>query len=456
MRRFGFTSIRLKLVLIFMGILLGSCQLAFTFAINFYFDKVLTDMESHLMAESRLIRQLAGRTDLSAEEIARLSRTSFYQMDYYSQSRDLPVSLDQSSKAQLEAGTSIYVPVERENRSVRATLFKLRERYVLLTPYVAAYFDPVAQLMVNTIINCAIIGSVLILIAVRQMMKPLRRLTEATREVAKGKFSVQVPYSGRDEVARLAQDFNTMVGELKQIEYLRKDFINNVSHEFRTPISSIQGFARLLQTSPMPREQLLEYTDVIIEETSRLNKLSSNILKLSRVENQTMPTQCMSFSLDEQIRRTILLLETEWHKKGLTLDLDLPGTNIYGDEELIQQIWINLLGNAIKFSDEGGTVGVSIARGNEVICVRIRDEGCGIPEPALSRIFEHFYQADSSRSRQGSGLGLAIVKRVTELCGGTVSVQSEEGLGSVFTVELPLGNRNYSKPDLPEGQLLRK
>ncbi|MNU74060.1 Alkaline phosphatase synthesis sensor protein PhoR [compost metagenome] len=440
MRRFGFTSIRLKLVLIFMGILLGSCQLAFTLAINFYFDKVLTDMESHLMAESRLIRQLAQRTDLGAEEIIRLSRSSFYQMDHYSQVRDLPVSLDRSSKDQLEAGASIYVPVERENRSIRATLFKLRERYVLLTPYVAAYFDPVAQLMVNTIINCAIIGSVLILIAVRQIMKPLRRLTEATREVAKGKFSVQVPYSGRDEVARLAQYFNTMVQELKQIEYLRKDFINNVSHEFRTPISSIQGFARLLQTSSLPREQFLEYTDVIIEETERLNKLSSNILKLSRVENQTTPTQCTFFALDEQIRRTMLLLETEWHKKGLMLDLDLPGTDYWGDEELIQQIWINLIGNAIKFSDDGGTIGVSIVREDGVIRVHIRDEGCGIPETAKSRIFEHFYQAESSRSRQGSGLGLAIVKRVTELCGGAVSAQSEEGRGSVFTVELPIGN----------------
>ncbi|WP_433945994.1 sensor histidine kinase [Paenibacillus sp. SN-8-1] len=440
MKRFGFTSIRLKLVLIFMGILLGSCQLAFTFAINFYFDKVLTDMESHLMAESHLIRQLAQRTDLSADEIIRLSSTSFYQMDHYSKVRDLPVSLDQGSRAQLEAGTSIYVPVEREHRSIRATLFKLREQYVLLTPYVAAYFDPVAQLMVNTIINCAIIGSVLILIAVRQIMKPLRRLTEATREVAKGKFSVQVPYSGRDEVARLAQYFNTMVQELKQIEFLRKDFINNVSHEFRTPISSIQGFARLLQTSSLPKERLLEYTDVIIEETERLNKLTSNILKLSRVENQTKPTHCTSFVLDEQIRRTILLLETEWNKKGLTLDLDLPGTNYWGDEELIQQIWINLIDNAIKFSDDGGTVGVSIVREDGVIRVHIRDEGCGIPETAKSRIFEHFYQAESSRGRQGSGLGLAIVKRVTELCGGSVTVESEEGEGSVFTVELPLIN----------------
>ncbi|WP_068616018.1 sensor histidine kinase [Paenibacillus tuaregi] len=437
MRRLGFTSIRLKLVLIFMGILIGSCQLAFTFAINFYFDKVIKDMETQLMTESGLIKQLAEKTNLEAEEIIRLSRTSFYQTDAYYRVQDIPVTLDAKQLKLLQTGQSIYVSTQRENREIRATLFRLREQYVLLTPHVGAYFDPVAQMMVNTIINCAIIGAVLILIAVRQIMKPLKKLTEATREVAQGKFTVQVPYKGRDEVALLAQYFNRMVQELKHIEYLRKDFVSSVSHEFKTPISSIHGFAQLIQAESLPRDKFLEYTGVIIEETERLTKLSSNILKLSRVENQTMITQRSSFALDEQIRKTILLLEKEWQQKELDFELELPKTIYLGDEELIQQIWINLISNAIKFSGYGSCISIRLTSLEQSVRISIEDEGSGIPEPVRERIFEAFFQAEGSHAREGNGLGLAIVKRVTELCRGSITVQSVEGEGTTFTVVLP-------------------
>lgn len=438
MKRFGFASIRFKLVLIFMVILIGSCQLAFTFALNFYFNNVIKDMEAQLMTESRLIKQLANQTGLDAEEIIRLSRTSFYQMDSYTKAGMIPVTLDAMKSDMLNRGESVYVAIEREGREIQATLFKLREQYVLLTPYVGSYFDNIARLMVNTIINCAIIGSVLVLLAVRQIMKPLKRLTEATREVAQGKFSVQVPYSGKDEVANLAQYFNQMVQQLKHIEYLRKDFVSSVSHEFKTPISSIHGFAQLLQKESLPKDKFMEYTDVIIEETERLTRLSSHMLKLSRVENQTMITERSTFLLDEQIRKTILLLEKDWQEKEIEFQLDLPKTMYWGDEELMQQIWINLIHNAIKFSTHGASIEMLLYPSEPFIYFRISDEGSGIPEEARDRIFEPFYQAESAHSKEGNGLGLAIVKRVTQLCGGTITVQSQEGRGTAFTVGLPL------------------
>ncbi|MGM1045159.1 MAG: ATP-binding protein [Bacillota bacterium] len=440
MKKLGFTSIRLKLILIFIGIMLGACQLAIINFVNYYFDRVVNDLETQLMTESRLIKQLADQTDLSAEEIIRLSSSSFYEMNHYVKVQDIPVEIDESKQKMLENGDSVYVMVEREDRKIHATLFKIEKYYVLLIPYVAAHFNTIEKLVVITLLVCVAIGSIMILISVRQITQPLKKLTAATREVAKGKFTVQVPYSGKDEVAMLAQYFNQMVQELKHIEYLRKDFVNSVSHEFKTPVSSIHGFAQLLKTESLPKEKFQEYTDVIIEETERLSKLSSNILKLSRVENQSMITQRTSFSLDEQIRKTILLLEREWQEKELEFDLHLQKIDYWGDEELIQQIWINLIGNAIKYSYTGGIITVMLSHMGDVIRIQIRDEGSGIPETALKRIFEQFYQAEGSHSQEGNGLGLAIVKRVVELCGGFVSVQSEEGKGAVFNVELPLSS----------------
>jgi signal transduction histidine kinase len=233
-----------------------------------------------------------------------------------------------------------------------------------------------------------------------------------------------------------------MTKELKGIEYLRKDFISSVSHEFKTPIASIQGFAKLLQNNDLTEEERQEYTQIIIEETTRMSKLSSNILNLSRLENQGMIENKTIFSLDEQIRKSILLLELEWCEKNIDFDIELDPVQFIGDEELLQQVWINLLSNAIKFSNENGKIVVRLYQVESMVKVKIIDTGIGMDEEVQKRIFEKFYKADTAHSFEGNGLGLSLVKRIIDLCNGKIYLKSNPGKGTTFTVELPLEKEN--------------
>ena len=288
-----------------------------------------------------------------------------------------------------------------------------------------------------TIFICAVIGSILMAFASKYISTPIKIISNNTKEVAKGNFDVEIQYESQDEIGVLAKNFNLMTRELKSMEYLRKDFMSNVSHEFKTPIVSIQGFAELIKNKDLPGDKFEEYTDIIIEESKRLNNLSANMLRLSRLDNQVIQSKKVSFSLDEQIRKTILLLEEFWSRKNIELDIDLERVIYEGDEELIQQIWINLLGNAIKFSSDYGIVYVSLKDSINSIVVEIKDEGIGMSEEIQPHIFEKFYKGDTSRSGSGNGLGLAIVKRIIGICNGTIHFQSKKELGTCFTVTLP-------------------
>jgi signal transduction histidine kinase len=193
-----------------------------------------------------------------------------------------------------------------------------------------------------------IIGTIITAVAGRTILQPIRNFSRATSEVARGNFSVRVPIPKDHEYATLARNFNKMAEELSGIETLRGDFISSVSHEFKTPLASIQGFAKLLQDTSISPQDRQEYTQVIIDETSRLSKLSSNILKLTKLENQTTIGKKKNFSLDEQIRKIILVLEPEWTKKNISLDINLEDIRYVGNEELMAQVWQNVINNAIK------------------------------------------------------------------------------------------------------------
>lgn len=284
---------------------------------------------------------------------------------------------------------------------------------------------------------CAIIGSVLMFFATKLISKPIEKISELTKEIAKGNFKVKMDYKSEDEIGVLVNNLNLMVKELNNMEYLRKDFMSSVSHEFKTPISSIQGFVEIIKDKNLSPEKFEEYTDIIIEETKRLSNLSSNILKLSRLDNQVIQTRKVKFSLDEQIRKTLLILEEQWSKKNLELEINLEKIDYEGDEELIQQIWVNLIGNAIKFSNDYSSLKVTLRKKLNYITAEIEDEGIGISEESKSRIFERFYQGDSSRADDGNGLGLAIVNKIIEISGGKIYFESEVGKGTRFTIELP-------------------
>lgn len=300
-------------------------------------------------------------------------------------------------------------------------------------------------LLTITLVICALIGSILVFFVTKFIAKPIKNISEVTKEIAKGNFDVKINYKSQDEIGILAKNFNLMTEELKNMEYLRKDFMSSVSHEFKTPIASIQGFVEIIKDKKLPNEKFEEYTDIIIEETKRLNNLCSNILRLSRLDNQIIQNQKTKFYLDEQLRKTILLLEEQWSSKNLELEINLEKVCYEGDEELVQQIWLNLIGNAIKFSLDYGTIFVSLKTIEDTVIVEIVDEGIGIPEESQKRVFEKFYQAEASHSSSGNGLGLAIVKRIVEICQGTVNFESKVDVGTKFTVQLGASTKSDSR-----------
>jgi len=295
---------------------------------------------------------------------------------------------------------------------------------------------------------CTIIGTFLANGFGTYYLRPIKRLINATKEVKRGNFKVQIKTKKKrraeelsaslhTEMEELEESFNEMVRELDGIELFRNDFINNFSHEFKTPIVSIRGFAKQLQNENLTAEERREYTDIIIAESERLTKLSSNVLLLSKLEHQTILSEQSVFSLDEQLRSDILLLEKQWSKKNLDLEPDLDEVMYCGNAEVLSQLWVNLLSNAIKFTPDGGRIEVRLTQDHEQVKVTVRDSGIGMSAETLQHIFEKFYQGDSSHSSEGNGLGLALVKRIVELCGGSISIESEEGKGTTVYVSLP-------------------
>lgn len=287
-------------------------------------------------------------------------------------------------------------------------------------------------------ISFVIIGSVLIIFAIRHSVRPIIKLTNATREIANGNFDVEINHQSKDEIGQLTNNFNQMVSELKQMDTLRKDFVSNVSHEFKTPIASVQGFARLLQKDDLSDAERKEYARIIVEESGRLSHLTSNMLKLSKLENQEIIQKHQRFFLDEQIRKSILLLEPEWEKKNIQWDIELDRAMICGDEELLQQVWINLIGNAIKFSPDGRRVFVGLQHMELGVRICVKDEGRGMTAQTKARIFEKFYQGEEAHGVEGSGLGLSLVKRILELHDGKIEVESQVEQGTEFIVLLPI------------------
>lgn len=284
----------------------------------------------------------------------------------------------------------------------------------------------------------ALVGTIIILFAVRSIVKPIKRLSKAAKDVAKGDFEIEVEVKSTDEIGQLTTDFNLMTRELRNIDIMRKDFVSNVSHEFKTPITSIKGFAKLIRDGELSSDQLSEYSEIIVDESERLSLLSSNLLKISELDSKVIREQSKRFSLDEQIRKTILILENSWSKKEIEFDIELEETYIIGDEHLLQEVWLNLIQNAIKFSEQKGIIKIGLDKKEDMAKVEITDHGAGITDIDKEHIFERFYTGDKSRSKHGNGLGLVIAKKIVEISNGKIYFESSPEKGTSFFVELPL------------------
>lgn len=282
-----------------------------------------------------------------------------------------------------------------------------------------------------------VLGSVLTMLISRFVLKAVNTVAEGMTALAKGNFDVRITLGGSQESKQLADGFNNLAKELKNTELLRSNFVNEYAHEFKTPIASIKGFAELLKQQDLTDEQREEYLGVIIEESNRLTALSSNSLNLSRIESQTILTDFSTYNLSEQIRNSILLFQAKWQEKNLDLQISLDEQNIVANEELLKQVWINLIDNAVKFSKECGTISIALSKQEDDLIFVIENDGKTIAEQDYERVFEKFYRTDKSKT-DGHGVGLAIVRKIVQLHGGNVSVISLDGT-TKFTVFLPVG-----------------
>ena len=267
----------------------------------------------------------------------------------------------------------------------------------------------------------------------------MEEIMSALNRIARGDFNVSVSKHERDPFPELAESINKMAHELGSMETMRQDFISNVSHEIQSPLTSISGFAALLKNEDLTPEMRTHYIDIVESESKRLSRLSDNLLKLSALEADGTPIKKHEYRLDKQLEHITLMLEPHWMEKNINVEAELLKVTYSGDEELLSQVWINLLHNAIKFTPENGSIAIElIPDENHVVC-RISDTGAGISPEDKAHIFERFYKADKSRDRSlgGSGLGLSLVKKIVDMHGGTVSVDSEPEKGSIFTVTLP-------------------
>ena len=284
---------------------------------------------------------------------------------------------------------------------------------------------------------CLLVGILVTGQLSKYFFNPIKKLRGAMDKVADGDYSIRLEEkSTSKEIMEIYTGFNLMVHELNATEILQSDFVSNVSHEFKTPINAIEGYSTLLQDSDQLNADQKEYVDKILFNTQRLSSLVGSILLLSKLENQQIPTNRRTYRLDEQIRQSVVALETAWVQKDIELDVELDRVSYLGNEPMMRHVWDNLLSNAIKFSPQGSNVKLKLVEGAGTLVFTIEDQGPGLSEESQKHIFDKFYQADSSHKQEGNGLGLALVKRILAIEKGHITAENIPEGGCRFTVTL--------------------
>lgn len=322
-----------------------------------------------------------------------------------------------------------------------AKAFKIDNQTYVIT--VQKDFSATKDIFMKSYTSAAIIfmmtGSIVFLIVADIIVKPISRLTRVTDELAKGNYKVRVNYEGKDEISSLYASFNQMAVRLAKQETIRQQFISDVSHEFQTPLTAISGFATILKNENLTDEQRKKYADIVLFNSNRLSHLSKNMLQLTLLDGEDTALDKTEFPLIEQLNRVIEMEDNAALSKDIEIEFIHPKKEfiIEADESRMEQVWINLLSNAIKYTNEHGVVTVEVRRTPTELQVRFEDTGVGMSQDAISHIFERFYRQDKSRTIEGNGLGLSIVKRIIDLHHYKIDVESQEDVGSVFTVYIP-------------------
>lgn len=291
------------------------------------------------------------------------------------------------------------------------------------------------------ILGCVFLtGSIVFLVIADIIVKPLTRLTTAIKELSNGNYNVRVDNVGQDEISKLNQGFNQMARQLAKQDETRQKFISDISHEFQTPLTSIQGFANILKEEDLPKEQRVKYANIILYNSKRLSSLAKNMLQLTLLDREEIELEISNYSLVNQMNRVISTQENQATEKNIEIVFETPKKDIFidGDEQRLEQVWTNIISNAIKYTNEGGLITITMKKSSKDIEVSIEDTGIGMSKEVVSHIFERFYREDKARNVEGNGLGLAIVKSIVDLHHGKIDILSQVDVGTNFIVKLPI------------------
>jgi len=443
-------SLYTRIVLTFLASVIGGTIIAFFVSSYLFKDKLNVNMYITLHNFGQDIVRIYDTLPLKEAEtfISEMKQLNTYYIRIYEPTGQVtaysplnghsktPVNLDQINKVlagetiQLNTNSltpiSIGMPLKTE-KGTRAM-------------FIEQLAPPSYSLLIRFLIYSLLAGSGLMLVAAMFLVKPIKQLTTATKRIASGDFNVKLDIKQKDELGTLARSFEEMSHDLQQLEQMRKEFVTNVSHEVQSPLTSISGYAIALKQVNLADTERSRYLDIIIAEAERMSKMSASVLKLSLLESQSQQMKLVKFNLDEQIRRVIVALQPQWSARNINFELNLKAISLSADHDLLNQVWTNILGNSIKFSKDGSIISVSIKQDTKNVIVRMSDNGIGISLEDQKRIFERYFKADRSHSRKydGSGMGLAIVKQIVMLHQGDIQVESEPGLGTTFTVTLPI------------------
>ncbi|NLL80901.1 MAG: HAMP domain-containing histidine kinase [Tissierellia bacterium] len=419
-----------ELITIFILVLLISNLLTALYVSLRFESTTIADMKKVLNFSIEEAKEIYNKYDISISDMNRIYSDKSIPILFLDNIDEY--NLNQSQITILDSGNSILLNEEQFYKYPIA-MTKTKDIYIVSNIEGNSMFNMARAIVSLNSTIAVLLGIIMFLFVAKMIVKPIKDLTDATKKVATGDFSLVIKTERDDELGELIDGFNKMTKDLASIEILRNDFISDISHEFKSPITSIEGYTKLLADSNDEAKD--EYTDIILHETERLSNMATNILTINKLDNENI-INTEEFKLDEQIRRSILLLENKWNEKAIELDVDLDDVIIKANKDLINQIWINLLDNAIKFSPLNGRISIKLINHEKRCEFIIEDEGIGISKEDQEKIFEKFYKADKSRNIEGTGLGLSIVKRIVDLHEGEIKLDSQVGRGTRISVFL--------------------
>lgn len=350
--------------------------------------------------------------------------------EYYHGMRDLPKETFVTGLFSDEMANTVGVPFTYDDKQYG----------LFLRPNIKLLFTEIHFLLGGLFVVMAVVSVVAMLFVARKLIQPITTLTAATKKIGAEDFALSLPINRGDEIGQLADSFQSMANQLQESDAIRKQFINDVSHDFQTPLQNIKGYAALIQDDATSEEERQQYTDVIESETERLSALTKQLLLLTSLDSLSIPIHQETFPLDKQIKDVIQKYRWLMEEKNISLSLEIDQVTFTGQEEYTEKIWENLLSNALKYTAENGMIDVTLQETDSEVVVSFTDNGIGIAREHQAQLYDRFYRVDAARHSkiEGTGLGLAIVEQAVALHQGTIDVKSEVNKGTIFTITLPI------------------